>query len=141
MGVDERRLLSQFERKGRSERATVAPVDEEYQAFKAVDLEQPTLFIRPVSQPCQWVNYRYWLHTVADTEWTRLDVIFSFLVVVVTGRNLLGIGEAIGKGQCKAIYQFDPARWVKPTDSKAPFVESITYVMKRASKEAEKESA
>jgi len=140
MDGDDKRLLSSFEGRVRPSRVT-ADTREDYEAFKAVDSAQPALFVKPVSQPGQWLNYRYWLHTIVDEDGTRLDVIFSYTVIIITGRNLFELAEAIARGHCRFVHQFDPIRWNKPKDHSKALVETIAYVQSGARKERGRESA
>jgi hypothetical protein len=56
---------------------------------------------------------------------TNFVLHFTFMTVLVRGRNLLPVVTAIELGTADYIQQFDPARWPKPKDDKAPVIESI----------------
>jgi hypothetical protein len=128
--MDEDELLAQFERKSEQEKAAVTSADaEEYEAFSVKDRMQNSLYVRAVGEPYQWVTYRYLLQTLAAPSGSRLDLVFSFQLVTITGRNLLPIADAIAKGRCEFVQQFDAKHWPKPKDDSAPFVSSIKYKM------------
>lgn len=123
-------LLAQFERKSESEKSALHAGDgEAYEAFAVRDRRQLSLYIRPASDPYQWVTYRYLLHMVASPSGNRLDLVFSFMLVTLTGRNLLDIGDAISKERCAFIQQYDSGKWPLVKDGSAPFIESIIYRM------------
>ena len=126
---DEDELLAQLEQTNSEVRAALVPVDgEEYQAFNVTDRRQLSLYTCPVAEPYQWLSYRYLLHLVAEPAGSRLDLVFSFMVVTIAGRNLLEIGGAVSKERCAFLQQFDASKWQKPRDSSAPFIESIKYL-------------
>ena len=116
-------ILDQFEQK-RKEQLTVK---HEYEAFKAVDRRQLRLKIRPAS-PSIWerVTYAYLLHIMEDGEaGTQVVLVFTFMVVVITGRNLQAVAEAIEQERCDFIQAYDPGKWARPEDPGAAFIESI----------------
>jgi hypothetical protein len=49
--------------------------------------------------------------------------------VLVRGRNLQEIVFAIQNNMAVYIQEFDPDRWPKPKDDKAPFIENIDVQM------------
>ena len=51
---------------------------------------------------------------------------YSMAVVVIQGRNLNPVVDAIAMNKCDSVQAFDPERWDLPTDQDAPFIESIT---------------
>jgi len=58
------------------------------------------------------------------------------MVVVMLGRNLYAIGDAISDERCDFIQEFDSAKWPKPTDeAAAPFIESITIHLEKSPNE------
>ncbi len=123
-------LLAQFEKKSEAGKAEVLAGDgEEYEAFDVKDRRLLNLYVRPIADPYQWVSYRYLLHSVAAPDGTRLDLVFSFLLITITGRNLLVIGDAIAKERCGFLQQFDVEKWPRPKDTSAPFIETIKYRM------------
>ena len=124
---EEDELLAQFERT--SAEATAATDGEQYEAFSVKDRRQLSLYVRPVGEPYQWVTYRYLLQMLAAPAGNRLDLVFSFQLITITGRNLLEIGDAISKERCEFLQQFDAKKWPLPKDASAPFIESIKYKM------------
>lgn len=123
-------LTAQFERQSAQEKADIVAGDgEQYEAFNVVDRVQISLYLRPVGEPYQWVTYTYLLQTLAAPAGDRIDLVFSFQLVTITGRNLLQVGSAIAKRRCEFVQQFDPKKWPLPKDESAPFIASIKYKM------------
>lgn len=124
---DKADLLAQFERKRPEARVSQAPepAPGEYLAFKAVDRPQHRLRVRLVRQPWERLTYAYLLRMVEDEAGTDLALIFSFAVVIIRGRNLRLLADAIDGELCEWMQEFDAAKWNKPTDAGAAFIESI----------------
>lgn len=98
-----------------------------YEAYKASNKRQFRLKIRPAIRAWERMTYGYLTHIVEDGIYgTELALVFTFSVVVMKGRNLQQIAEAIDAETCEFIQQFDPDRWTEPTDPKAPFISEIT---------------
>ena len=69
-------------------------------------------------------------------------LVYTVLMVLVRGRNLQKLVFAIENGMADYIQEFDAARWQKPADASAPFIESIEVkVVERGSPETEVEGA
>ena len=103
-----------------------------YEAFKAVDRRQYRLAIRPANRAWERVTYSYLLRVVEDGAFgTELCLVYTFMVVVIKGRNLQPIGDAIDAESCMFIQQYDGDKWEKPTDTAAPFIESIEIHVER----------
>jgi hypothetical protein len=98
---------------------------EAYEAFKAVNRRQTRVHIRPVGSPGERMTYGY-LHRIVDDEGRdeQLALVFSFAVVVLRGRNLYAVAEALDEERCQWVQQHDPARWPMPAEDK-PLIESI----------------
>ena len=146
--TDRTRLLAQFERKPSGATSVPDAVDSDsYEAFKPVDKRQLRLLIRPASDAWEWVTYGYLLRIVADgAAGTRVILVFTFMAVTITGRNLHAIADAIANERCDFIQEFDAKRWQAPTDPKAPFIQSIEFLvdkppMKAAEEVREREAA
>ena len=133
MPDEQERLLAQFQKKT-TERPSVTAADYDdglYHAFKAVDRKQRRLLVRPVGAASEWVTYQYLLRIVLDPKATKLALIFSFMVITITGRNLFQLAEAVADERCDRIEVFDPKKWLKPTDAQAAFVEAVEFVTDR----------
>lgn len=102
---------------------------DEYRAFKAVDRKQRRLLVRPVGEPCEWVPYQYLLRIVLDERQTRLALIFTFMGVTISGRNLGQIAEAVADERCDFVQAFDPKHWTYPTALGAGVIDSIEFMM------------
>jgi hypothetical protein len=125
--------LAKFRSKAREEApANGSSEIDTYEAFKAVDRRQLRLQVRPASRAWERLPSGYLIRIVEDGGyWTMLSLVYTFMVVVVIGRNLREIGDAIGDERCEFIQEFDASKWEKPADDKAPFIESITIHEKR----------
>lgn len=119
--------LAQFRNKGpEASKTDGAEVDDgEYRAFKAVDRRQIRLKIRPASGPRDRVTYSYLLHMPEDEQGTYLGLVFTFMTVAIKGRNLQEVAEAIAEERCDFIQAYDPAKWPKPKNADAAFIEVI----------------
>jgi hypothetical protein len=84
------------------------------------------LYIRKAQRAERSPLYGSLLDVVFDAD-KGLDIvlIYSFLIVTVTGRNLRDLAVAIAERTVGHIQEFDPAKWPHPTDEKAAFIESI----------------
>ena len=99
------------------------------------------MLIRSSSNAWEWVTYSYLLRIVADgASGTRLTLVFTFMAVTITGRNLFEVGDAIANERCDFIEEFDAKRWAKPTDPKAPFIESIEFLVESPPMQAAEEA-
>jgi hypothetical protein len=98
---------------------------EAYEAFKAVNRRQLRVHIRPVGRAGERMTYGY-LHRIADDGglYEQIALIFSFAVVILRGRNLYPVAEAVMEERCEWVQQYDAARWPMPAADK-PLVESI----------------
>jgi hypothetical protein len=121
------RLLEQFQKKSLDRPAAANYDDGAYHAFKAVDRKQRRLLLRPVGGSSEWLTYQYLLRIVLDPGATKLALIFSFMAITITGRNLEELAVAVAEEHCDFIQQFDGKVWKKPTDS-AAIVESIEFI-------------
>jgi hypothetical protein len=130
-------VLAQFQKRlGRQQEATVDYDEDLYHAFKAVDRSQRRLLLKPVGTPWEWLPYQYLLRIVLDPKATRIALVFSFMAVTITGRNLTQMAGALAEERCEFIQEFDPKHWPKPTDPEAAYVESIEFITERPPAEA-----
>jgi len=122
--------LAQF-RKRPGGSMTAPPTGEEgYAAFGAKDKVE-RLKIRRASAPTRSPGYAYLLDLAYDgTFGTNFVLVYTFMMVMVRGRNLQPIIMALETGTADFIQEFDPDRWDKPKDDKMPFIESIEVVVK-----------
>ena len=102
---------------------------EAYVAFAAKD-KVVRLKIRRAMAPTRSPGYHYLLDVVYDgTYGTNFVLVYTFLMVLVRGKNLQGLVFALESGMVDYIQEFDPDRWAKPTDEAAAFIESIEVVV------------
>lgn len=116
----------------------------EYVAFVAKDRVE-RLRIRRANAPTRTPQYQWLLDITHDELFGESFVlVFTFIMVMVRGKNLKPVVDALEMGTASFIQEFDPDRWEKPTDPKAPFIQSIEVQVtgsERAIGEAEKMNA
>jgi hypothetical protein len=123
-----RDLLEQFRGKSAEARAAPAPVQSGYEAYRRADSRQVRLKLRPKDRAWERINYGYLQRIVEDGDFgTQIGLVYSFAVVIIKGRNLQPVIDAIDAEQCEVVQQFDSERWEKPLDPKAAFVERIEF--------------
>lgn len=105
---------------------------EEYAAFGAKD-KVLRLRIRRALAPTRSPGYTYLLDVVYDGSYgTNFVLVFTFLMVLVRGRNLQPVVSALENGMADFIQEFDSDRWQKPGDDSAPVIESIEVVVQES---------
>lgn len=103
---------------------------DDYVAFDAKD-KLDRVRIRRAMAPTRSPGYAYLLDVVYDGPYgTNFVLVFTFMVVLVRGRNLQPVVAALEGGMADFIQEFDADRWKVPTDPKAPFIESIEVIVK-----------
>lgn len=112
---------------------TPPPKDsDEYVAFDAKD-KVDRLKIRRANDPTRSPGYAYLLDIVYDGPYgTNFVLVFTFLMVLVRGRNLQNVVSALEMGTADFIQEFDPDRWQAPKDDKTPFIESIEVIVQES---------
>ncbi len=102
-----------------------------YVAFGAKD-NVDRLRIRRVTPPTRAPGYAYLLDIASDGEsGTSFVLVYTFLLVIVRGRNLQPIIMAVESGTADFLQQYDPERWAKP-DANVPIIESIEVEMQES---------
>jgi hypothetical protein len=105
---------------------------DDYVAFGTKD-KVSRLRIRRAMAPTRSPGYPYLLDVVYDGAFgTNFVLVYTFLMVLVRGRNLQGLVFALENGMVDFIQEFDSDRWAKPTDETAPFIESIEVVVQES---------
>jgi hypothetical protein len=123
MGDD---LLAQFRRTpATSASGPRPPVPDEYVAFAAKDKAQ-FLDIRLVRPPYHSPRNNLLVNVAYDGPFgTNFLVTYTTMNVLVRGRNLQEVVFAVQNLMAIYIQEFDPDRWSRPKNDKAPFIESI----------------
>src|SRR5580698_5764189 len=106
--------------------ATKAAQEEtdEYSAFGAKD-KPSRLRIRCAAQPTISIRNDLLLTVTYDElEGTNFVLLYQVLLVMVRGRNLKELIQALENDNAHFIQEFNPHRWAKPADGKAAFIES-----------------
>ena len=101
----------------------------QYEAFRSSAVELYRVKIRPKARAWERMTYSQLLRVVEDGYGNEVGLLFSFAMVLVKGRNLEGLADALDQQRCDVIYEFDERVWDMPADPKAPFVESIKIVV------------
>jgi hypothetical protein len=124
--------LAQYRKKPAAFTAEPPPpiATDEYVAFDAKDRVE-RLKIRLANDQTRSPRYGDLLDITYDGPYgTNFVLIYSYMIIVlVQGKNLQAVITALEMGTADFIQEFDPDRWQKPKDDKAPFIESITVVL------------
>jgi hypothetical protein len=104
----------------------------EYVAFEARD-RVDRLKIRRANDPTRSPGYSYLLDVVYDGEFgTNFVLVYTYMMVLVRGKNLQPVITALEMSTANFIQEFDPDKWKKPADAKAPVIESIEVVVQES---------
>lgn len=123
--------LANFRKRTANLSAETAPPDDvdEYRAFAAKDRVE-RLKIKRAKHPTHAPGYAYLLDIIYDGNFgTDFVLVYTILGVKVTGKNLQPVIMALLAGTADYIQEFDRSKWPKPTDAKAPIIESIEIVV------------
>ena len=102
---------------------------EEYVAFAGKD-KPLYLEIRRAMAPTRSPRNTLLLDVSFDGPFgTNFALSYTFMVVLVRGRNLQDMIFAIQNNMAAYIQEFDPDRWGTPKNEKAAFIESIVIHM------------
>lgn len=105
---------------------------EEYVAFGAKD-RVTRLRIRRAMAPTRSPGYIYLRDVAYDgTYGTNFALDFTFILVLVRGRNLQSLVTALEAGMADFIQEFDADKWRKPTDPTAAVIDTIEIVTPEA---------
>ena len=119
--------LAQF-RKRSADFPPSEPSDD-YVAFAAKDRVE-RLKIKRANKPTHAPGYCYLLDIIYDgNSGTNFVLVYTILGVKVSGKNLQPVIMALLAGTADFIQEYDRSQWPKPTDAKAPFIESIEVVV------------
>jgi len=96
----------------------------EYQAWRMAQ-KPPRLIIRCNDGSSQSMPYMALLRVVSNTRFSNIFVlVFNYMSVTVTGRNLGAVVDAIDDHHCRMLTQFDPQAFDMP-EASAPIIEGI----------------
>lgn len=126
--------LAQFRKKPIGSGAETSPPagGDEYVAFDAKDKVE-RLKINRANHPTRSPGYAYLLDVVYDGQFgTNFVLVYTFMMILVRGRNLQGVVTGLQMGTVDFIQEFDPERWALPKDDKAPFIESVEVVVQQS---------
>lgn len=95
-----------------------------YEAFDAKDRSK-YLQIRTASGTQRAPAYAYLLDVISDGDkGTAIALLFSFMEVKITGRNLQNMAHALIKRECAFIQEFDYGKF-EPPEPAEPFIEGL----------------
>jgi hypothetical protein len=101
-----------------------------YLAFAGKD-RVDRLRIRRANAPTRAPGYNVLLDVVYDGEFgTNFVLVYTYMMVLVRGRNLQGLVLALESCTADFIQEYDADRWEKPADESAPFIDSIEVAVK-----------
>jgi hypothetical protein len=99
--------------------------DRAYAAFEVREHVQ-RLHIRCAAQPSRYPAYSCLLDIIHDHDFDKaFTLVYSFMVVEVTGNHLGAIVHAISSGNCERIHEYH-RKLYEPPATNAPIIESIT---------------
>ena len=102
-----------------------------YGAYGTVERKLYALEIRPVLGMWHAPSYDYLTNVVPDGDsGTKIELLYSFMQVKITGRNLQSLSEVLEDGTCKFIQEYDPNYFTPPAPD-APVITQIEFIMSR----------
>ena len=127
-------LLAQYRKKSHAAPGDAVPPKgpQEYIAFDAKD-RVDRLKIRRANDPTRSPGYHYLLDVVYDGAYgTNFVLLYTYMMVMVRGRNLQPVIAALEMSTADFIQEFDADKWRKPEDEKAAIIESIEVVIQES---------
>ena len=101
------------------------PGDRAYVAFETSDRAERLHIVRAAG-PSRFPSYSYLLDISFDHHLqSAFTLIYTFMIVEVTGRNLETVVHAIGLGKCNCFREYHPKLYDRPAEGE-PFIEKIT---------------
>lgn len=121
--------LAQYRRTSASPAGGVQPPSaggpNEYLAFGTKD-RLVRLKIRRARPLTHSIPYNLLLDVIYDGDFgTNIVLVYTVLTVRVEGRNLQKLVHAVENHTADFFQEFDPEKWSKPADAKAPIIECI----------------
>src|SRR5277367_2776602 len=99
--------------------------DRAYRAFELRD-NATRLHIQCATGPSRFPAYSYLLDIIYDHDYESIfTLVYSFMVVEVTGQNLWPVVHAINFGRCERIREFHKKLYDPPAKKEDPLIESI----------------
>lgn len=122
--------LAPFRKRAAGSSAFVMTSEPEgYVAFGTKDKVE-RLSIHRANQLSRAPSYGHlWDITSNGAVGTEFILVYSFMMVLVQGKNLQPVVKALELGTVDFLQQFDPDRWHLPEDGKAPVITTIEVAM------------
>lgn len=100
-----------------------------YQAYGTTNRSLDRLRILPVAGYRHIPSYTYLLNVVPDGDsGTKIELVYSFMRVKISGRNMQPVKQAIMERTCLFIQEYSPKHFAPP-DTDAPIITRIEIVM------------
>jgi len=99
-----------------------------YEAFDSTGKPSPYTEIRCVLQPSQSPQSRFFMGAVFSIDYNdAFTLIYSFMAVMVKGRNLKEVRRAIQMSCCEFIQEYNENEFLKPGKD-TPMIASIQFI-------------
>ncbi|HLG63107.1 MAG TPA: hypothetical protein VKY19_14300 [Ktedonosporobacter sp.] len=106
-------------------------VNKAYLAFDTGDRSQERLKIKRIKGETHSPSYRYLMDIMYNgDEGTQIVLVFSFLMVKITGRNMLSLVHSIEDGTCIFIQEFHAKNFPSPSPKDA-VIDEIEVVVRK----------
>lgn len=101
-----------------------------YIAFQSKE-QAKRLRFRSAARATRSPSYSYLLDVIYDGDFgTEIVLLYTFLSVILKGRNLQELAAGLEEGTIDYVQEFDPERWELPVDQSVAVIESIEVVVK-----------
>jgi hypothetical protein len=102
--------------------------DRGYSAFEVQDKHPPRLHICCATQPSHYPAYSSLLNIIHDHDFDKsFTLVYSFMLVEVTGNHLGAIVHAINYGNCERINEYHAKLYDRP-GADYPIIESVRII-------------
>lgn len=105
-----------------------------YIPYETSGNRQGRLHIMRYDAPMHYPDYRYLMNITHTGEGNQFVLLYSFLMVKVTGEHLGELIEHIAQGTAVFLQQFDAQQWEQPKEG-TPIIKSIEVVGRNDSNE------
>jgi hypothetical protein len=101
------------------------PADRTYKAFEVQDKHPPRIHIHCATLPSHYPAYSSLLNIIFDHNFEKaFTLVYSFMLVEVTGNHLGAVVHAINYGNCERLCEFHSKFYDRPAPEQ-PIIESI----------------
>lgn len=100
---------------------------EKYIPYETSGHPQERMHIIRHDDTMHYPSYRYLMDIIHNKDGDGVVLVYSFLMVKITGQNLDKLIDDIAHGNITFIRKFNPRKWARPGDG-MPIIESIDVV-------------